>query len=98
MKIVKIAGKQTLQITRAEWEKIGTKNGWTKNAHHQLSAEWTEFLVGQPESGMGHQRVDITFSDGSVLRDISVTNATEVDLPVACAGKVIKDIRMHRGG
>jgi hypothetical protein len=32
MKLTKTAGKTSLSITRTEWEKIGTQNGWTKAA------------------------------------------------------------------
>jgi len=44
---------------------------------------------------MGYQRVDITFSDGSIEKDCLVFNAEEVRLPDSCAEKSISDIRMH---
>jgi len=61
-----------------------------------LPAEWTDFLVHQPESGMGYQRVDIIFADGSVVRDCVVFNAEEVEMPDSCRGKKIKEVRLHQ--
>ena len=44
----------------------------------QLPERWTEFLISQPESGMGYQLVDVEFSDGTVRRDCLVFNAAEI--------------------
>jgi hypothetical protein len=57
---------------------------------------WTRRLVEMPESGMGYQRVDIFFADGSVRRNCMVFNAEEVELPETYAAKEIRDVRMHR--
>ena len=32
MKLTKTAGKNTLSVTRKEWERIGKQNGWMKTA------------------------------------------------------------------
>jgi hypothetical protein len=62
----------------------------------RLPTECIDFLVHQPESGMGYQRVDVFFADGSVQRDCVAFNAEEVEIPDSCRGKKIKDVRLHR--
>lgn len=62
----------------------------------KLPVEWTDFLFHQPESGMGYQRVDLIFADGSVESDCVVFNAEEVEVPDSSAGKIIKEVRLHK--
>lgn len=61
----------------------------------KLSTEWTKRLLAMPESGMGYQRVDIVFTDGTTLSGAIVVNASLVDLPDSVAGKGIRDIRLN---
>jgi len=61
----------------------------------QLPKRWTEFLITQPERGMGYQRVDVEFSDGTVRSDCLVFNATEIELPESEAGKGIARLSIH---
>ena len=61
----------------------------------RLQQKWIDVLIQMPESGMGYQRVDITFTDGSIEKDCLVFNAEEVQVPDSYAGKSISDIRMH---
>jgi len=61
----------------------------------RLPQEWTDYLVRLPESGMGYQRVDVRFADGSVQPDCVVFNAETIALPESCEGKAITDIRLH---
>ena len=60
-----------------------------------LPDNWVDYLVRQPESGMGYQRVDVTFEDGSSTDDCLVFNAEDIELPDSCEGKRIADIRVH---
>ncbi len=62
----------------------------------RLPSEWSRLLTGLPESGMGYQRVDIHFADGSVERDCPVFNAEELELPDRFATKEIADVKLHR--
>lgn len=61
----------------------------------RLPEKWIGYLCRLPESGMGYQRVDVTFADGSVQRQCVVFNAETIELPEACEGRVIADIRLH---
>ena len=63
--------------------------------HKRLQQKWIDILIRMPESGMGYQRVDIIFTDGSIAKDCLVFNAEEVQLPDSCAEKSISDIRIH---
>lgn len=48
-----------------------------------LSDDWIDELVNQPETGMGYQEVEIETKDGDIY-DVIVFNAEElnVDLPI----------------
>lgn len=61
-----------------------------------LSKKWANHLVRLPESGMGYQRVDVMFSDGSIQRDCIALNAETIELPESYADKNISDIRLHK--
>lgn len=60
-----------------------------------LSQKWTNYLTQLPESGMGFQRVDIVFEDGTIQHNRIVYNAETVNLPEDCKGKIIKDIQQR---
>lgn len=62
----------------------------------KLPERWTAFLIAQPENGMGYQRVDVVFSDGTVVRDCLVFNASEIQLPDSEAEKEIAELSMRR--
>ncbi len=59
-----------------------------------LSKALTKRLLDMPETGMGYQRVDIVFDDGTVLPGAIVLNASVVDVPDLMASKKICDFRM----
>ena len=61
----------------------------------QLPDKWMKFLLSKPESGMGYQRVDVVFSDGTVARDCLVFNASEIQLPDSEAEKEIAKLSMR---
>jgi hypothetical protein len=61
-----------------------------------LPQKWIDHLLHLPESGMGYQRVDVHFADGSTQRDCVVLNAETIELPESCRMKMIKDIRLHQ--
>jgi hypothetical protein len=47
MKIVKTAsGKQTIKLSKSEWESIGKKAGWMKKA--RLAPHWMDQVLKQP--------------------------------------------------
>ena len=59
-----------------------------------LSEALTKRLLDMPETGMGYQRVDIVFDDGTVLPGAIVLNASVVDVPDSMANKKICDFRI----
>lgn len=61
----------------------------------QLPNKWVEYLIHQPESGMGYQRVDVVLEDGTTLLDCLVFNADEIEIPNAHVGKRIKELRLR---
>jgi len=62
----------------------------------KLSKHWMDYLLTQPESGMGYQRVDVEMSDGTILSDCLVYNASEIELPRNEALKTIVKVSIHR--
>jgi len=62
----------------------------------RLPEYWINFLIRQPESGMGYHRVDVTFEDGSESLDCVVVNSEEIELPSEQRGKTIAEIRVRR--
>ena len=62
----------------------------------KLPEPWSAFLLTQPESGMGYQRVDVRLEGDRELRDVVVLNAELIELPEECAGSQICDLRLHR--
>lgn len=60
-----------------------------------LEKKWTDYLVSQPESGMGYQRVDIRFANDRVVRDVPVFNAELVELPDEVARLPIRELTLH---
>ena len=61
-----------------------------------LSQKWIDYLVAQSESGMGYQRVDVSFDDGSCAKDCLVFNSEQIDLPDRCSDKTIVSIHLHK--
>jgi hypothetical protein len=62
----------------------------------RLPTQWEEFLTGQPESGMGYQRVDVRLASGRLVEDVPVFNADEIQLPDDCEEPDIRDLWLHR--
>ena len=62
----------------------------------RLPEKWTQFLVRQPESGMGYQRVDVRLTDNREIKNVVVFNAEEIELPDDCAHADIEEIQLHR--
>ncbi len=62
----------------------------------KLYKKWSVFLLNLPESGMGYQRIDLFFADGSVLHDIVAYNAEEIEIPSQYSNKEITKIQIHK--
>ena len=63
------------------------------NVRIQLPKKWIQYLREKPESGMGYQRVDIFFVDGTHVNDCMVFNAEQIDLPETAVNKTIRKIK-----
>ena len=50
----------------------------------RLPEKWTRFLIGQPESGMGYQRVDVRLVHQREIKDAVLFNTEEIELPDDC--------------
>lgn len=61
----------------------------------RLPEKWSRFLLGQPENGMGYQRVDVRLANDRKITDVVVFNAEEIELPDDCDQCEIEEIRMH---
>ena len=61
----------------------------------RLPEKWSRFLLGQPESGMGYQRVDVRMVNNRKITDVVVFNAEQMELPGDCEECEIEEIRMH---
>jgi len=64
----------------------------------KLDKKWAAFLLTLPESGMGYQRIDLFFADGSMLHDIVAYNAEEIEIPSHYSNKEITKIQMRKSG
>ena len=62
----------------------------------KLERKWVDYLIRQPESGMGFQKVDVRLNGNRVLNDVPVFNAEEIDLPEDCAGSAIEELQLHQ--
>ena len=62
----------------------------------KLAKKWVDYLIRQPESGMGFQKVDVRLKGNRLLNDVSVFNAEEIDLPEDCAGSAIVELQLHK--
>lgn len=62
----------------------------------KLPRRWTDYLLTQPESGMGFQRVVVRLKDGRILDSAIVFNAEELESPdrVRVGPEDIVDIRI----
>lgn len=58
----------------------------------KLSKNWTDYLVNAPETGMGYQKVTVTFTDGTKLSDVIVKNAEDIFIPQSHENKTIQEI------
>ncbi len=67
-------------------------------ARLKLPLRWTEYLLTQPESGMGYQRVALKLKDGRTIRPAVVLNAEQlqVDEPVSLRPEDIVEITVER--
>ena len=62
----------------------------------KLERKWVNYLIRQPESGMGFQKVDVRLKGNRVLNDVPVFNAEEIDLPEDCADSAIEELQLHK--
>ncbi len=64
----------------------------------KLPPRWTEYLLTQPESGMGYQRVALKLKDGRTIRPAVVLNAEQlqVDEPASLRPEDIVEITVER--
>jgi hypothetical protein len=60
----------------------------------QLPPKWVDYLIRQPESGMGYQRVDVLLEDGTELEDCTVFNAEQIEMPEMHAKKRIEGLKL----
>ena len=61
----------------------------------RIPEQWTRFLLRQPESGMGYQRVDVRLANNRQINDVIVLNVEEIELPNDCDPCEIAEIRIH---
>lgn len=59
-----------------------------------LSKKWVDYLTRLPESGMGYQRVNVLLEDGTELKDCTVFNAEEIEVPEPHARKRIEALTL----
>ena len=62
----------------------------------KLDKKLTASLLTVPESGMGYQRIDLFFADGSILHDIVAYNAEEIEIPSQYLNREITKIKLHK--
>lgn len=62
----------------------------------KLDKKWVDYLIRQPESGMGYQKVDVRLRDKRVLTSVLVFNAEDLELPEECVGVDIEEIQLHK--
>lgn len=60
----------------------------------ELPEKWTEHLSNLPESGMGYQKIEIEFDDGTIIPKIIATNGKYLNLTPTDAFKTIRDIKL----
>lgn len=61
----------------------------------KLDQRWVKYLVTQPETGMGYQKVDVRLKDKRVLKNVVVFNAEEIELPEDCVTTEIEELHLH---
>jgi len=62
----------------------------------KLNKKLASSLLTLPESGMGYQRIDLFFADGSILHDILAYNAEEIEIPNQYSNREITKIQIHK--
>ncbi|MGB7747652.1 MAG: hypothetical protein WBN75_10240 [Verrucomicrobiia bacterium] len=62
----------------------------------KLNDYWSQCLVKMPETGMGYQKVDLTFKDGRILKGLIVLNAEDCQTEEEFNVADIADIRLHK--
>lgn len=60
----------------------------------KLDSRWTDYLVRQPESGMGYQKVDLRLKGDKLLRNVLVFNCEDIQLPEEFADAEIVDLKV----
>lgn len=70
-----------------------------EETYMKLPEKWIKYLIKQPEEGMGYQRVDVTFDDGTELIDCFVFNCEEIGIRCGSSQidpkKKIKTLKIH---
>ncbi|HKT32293.1 MAG TPA: hypothetical protein VJS89_07370 [Gammaproteobacteria bacterium] len=61
----------------------------------KLDKKWIDYLVSKPESGMGYQRVDVRLQDGRLIKNLTVFNAEDLELPDEFARQKIEELHLH---
>ena len=62
----------------------------------KLNEFWSKRLVQMPETGMGYQKVDLTFKDGRILKGLIVLNAEDCETEEALNVEEIDDIKIQK--
>lgn len=62
----------------------------------KINDYWSQRLVKMPETGMGYQKVDLTFKDGRILKGLIILNAEDCQTEEEFNVADIADIRLHK--
>lgn len=65
-----------------------------KEVEFKIPDKWVEYLKNQPESGMGYQRIKITYNDDTELTKVFYSHSNDVYVPYSYKSKTIKDIKV----
>jgi len=89
-----------------KWDKIKIKlnKKWADyadidNKGIKLNKKWADYVLSLPESGMGYHVVDIILNDNSIIKNIIIFNAEDLELPYkykAITSNEIKNIILHK--
>lgn len=63
---------------------------------YKLNEEHIKLLQMLPETGMGSQNINIYFSDGSILKNITVFNCSEFESEKKINLSLIKKIELNK--
>ena len=56
--------------------------------------EFLDYLSNSPETGMGYQKADVLFDDGTIKHNCTILNGESIELPDIFRNKKIKRIKV----